>query len=219
MEIVEDSLSVLFRDGDPAFGLPLLPFECGEGVVRCNAFGDKRPEQAFQELEHTVKGIGTPSAAIIFFKDPCGVAGGEASAEPVGYAGLHTPSDEERQLRPIAADRVFPKVFLFLMDIFGGCLHNGNALLGSGVLSGQRVPAGVELAVRLTAEQGCIFQLFPAVLDAVAAYAHAFEFVVCRVKDVVADVHLLVPHHLCGSEINEWCCHDENVLRNYLMYI
>ena len=55
----------------------------------------------------------------------------------------------------------------------------------------------------------------PAVLDAVAAYAHTFESVIRRVKDVVADVHLLVPHHLRGSEINEWYCHDENVLRNY----
>ena len=66
VEIVEDSFPVLFGYGDPAFGLPLFPFERGERITRNKTFGDKRPEYAFQELKHAVVGVGAPPTLAIF---------------------------------------------------------------------------------------------------------------------------------------------------------
>lgn len=59
--------------------------------------------------------------------------------------------------------------------------------------------------------------MLPAVANAVASHAHPFEFVVGRVKDIVTDIHFLVPHHLCGSEIDKWGCHEITII--ILMYI
>ena len=94
-----------------------------------------------------------------------------------------------------------------MADKVGGRLHNGDPLRGCGCLADQRVPAVIELLVYFGAEQGGVFELLPAVANAVAPHAHPFEFVVGRVKDIVTDIHFLVPHHLGGSEIDEWYCH------------
>ena len=97
VEIVEDSFSVLLGDGDPAFGLPLFPFESSKRIMCREAVGDKRSEQAFQELKHAVICVGASSSPSVFVKNIRGMAVGESSAEPVRYAGLFAPSGEKRQ--------------------------------------------------------------------------------------------------------------------------
>ena len=67
------------------------------------------------------------------------------------------------------------------------------------------------------AEQSGKFRSLARALDAVATYAYTFEFIAGGVKDVVADIDLLVTHHLGGSEIDEWGCHGITTI--LLMYI
>ena len=103
--------------------------------------------------------------------------------------------------------RVLAEVFSLPVYIVCGCLHDGEALLGGGILAGERVPAAVEFPVDFRAEQGRVSLPFPGALDTVAADAHAFEFVAGGVKHVVTDIQFLVPHYLCGSEIDESYSH------------
>ena len=111
------------------------------------------------------------------------------------------------RLQHLGDARVLAEVFSLPADIVCGRLHDGKALLGGGILAGERVPAAVEFTIYLGAEQcGVSVPLLP-VLDAVAAYAHAFEFVAGGVKRVVKDVGLFVLSDLGGSEIDERCCH------------
>ena len=187
--------------------------------MRRESVGDKRPEEALQELEHAVESVGASSSGPVFVKEVCRMAAGEAPAEPVGYAGLLAPSGEERQFGPVAAHGVLAEVFCLPADIVGGCLHDGNPLRGCGIPANQRVPAVVEFAVDFRAEQGCVFCPLAGGLDAVASDAHALEPVAGRVEHVVADVNLLVAHHLRGSEIDEWCSHrkkDDEIIKLYI---
>ena len=150
--------------------------------------------------------------AAVVVKEARGMGAGETSAQPVGDAGPLAPPGEERQLGAVAAHGVPAEVLLLPPDVVGGGLHDGGAFPG-GVPAGQGVPAVVEFPVHFRTEQGGVPCPFPAVPDAVAAYAHAFELLVGRVQDVVADVHLLVAHHLRGSEIDEWCCHNGELMK------
>ncbi len=206
VEVAENSPAVLFRDGDPAFGLLLFRLERGKWVVRGEAAGDKRPEQAFQELEHTVECAGASSSSV-FVENLRRLAAGEAPAEPVRYAGFLAPSGEERQFGPVAAHGVLAEVFLLLTDEVCGRLHNGDPFRGGGIFASQRVPAVVEFSVDFRAEQGRVSLPFPGTLDTVAAYAHPLEFVAGGVKHVVKDVGLFVLSDLGGSEIDERYCH------------
>ena len=215
VEVVEDSPAVLLRDGHPSLGFPFLPFERGKRVVRCKPVSDKRPEQALQELEHAVVGVGAPPAVIIFVEDVCRMAAGEASAEPLGNAGFIAPSGEERQFGPVAAHGVLAEVFGLPADMVCGCLHDGDPFRGCGIFADQRVPAVIEFTIYLGAEQCGVSVLLPAVLNAVAAYAHALEFVGGGVEHIVKDVDLFVLSDLRGSEIDEWCFHDVSVDKNY----
>jgi len=86
-------------------------------------------------------------------------------------------------------------------------LSNGRSFHRCRLLAGERVPAAVEFPVDFRAEQGRVSLPFPGALDAVAADAHAFEFVAGGVKHVVKDVGLFVLSDLGGSEIDERCCH------------
>ena len=206
VEVAEDSPAVLFRDGDPALGLPLLRLERGKWVVRGEAAGDKRPEQAFQELEHTVE-CADASSSSVFVENVRRLAAGEAPAEPVRYAGSPAPSGEERQFGPVAAHGVLAEVLLLLADKVRGRLHNGDPFRRCGLLASQRVPAVVEFSVDFRTNQIGVFESLPGTLDTVAAYAHPLEFVAGGVKHVVKDVGLFVLSDLGGSEIDERCCH------------
>ena len=212
MKVVEDSFPVPSGNRDSSFGLPSPPFERFKRIIQCKPVGDKRLEHTLQVLKHAVERVSTPTSVPIFVKDADSMAAGEPFAKPVRNTRLLTPFGKERQLRPVAAGGILSQFLLLFADVISGGLHDGDALFGSGILTGQRIPSLVEFPVDLAAEQCGIFYLLPPTLDAVASNAHTFEFVICWVKDVIADVHLLVPHHLCGSEINEWYCHGGNVL-------
>ena len=105
------------------------------------------------------------------------------------------------------------------MDIVSSRFHNRDSFLGCGILSHQRVPPIVEFPVDFATEQCSVFCPLTRVFDTVAAYAHAFEFVVSRVKDVVTDIDFLVSHDLCGSEIDEWSCHNKLTMKLKILYI
>ena len=99
-------------------------------------------------------------------------------------------------------------------------LSNGRSFHRCRLLAGERVPAVVEFSVDFRAEQCGVSELLPAVLDAVAADAHAFEFVAGGVKHIVKDVGLFVLSDLGGSEIDERCCHRvKDSKTNKIVYI
>ena len=99
-------------------------------------------------------------------------------------------------------------------------LSHGRSFRWCGLIARQRVPAAVEFTIYLGAEQCGVSELLPAVLDAVAADAHAFEFVAGGVKHIVKDVGLFVLSDLGGSEIDERCCHRvKDSKTNKIVYI
>ena len=86
----------------------------------------------------------------------------------------------------------------------GRLSHRDGLSLGLS-LTGQWVPATVKPAVRLRAHQPGIPHPFPSVFDPVAPDASAFELSADGIKDMVADINLLVGDNLRRQEIDEWC--------------